>query len=591
MGNAGTFVGAKLTEDCADRLIEWMTQQGIPNPTPKEELHCTVVYSEDREIKIAPLAYEPPLEVDPAGYRFKHFGDNREILVLAFNRPELSHRHKMLRQKHKLDWKFPEYIPHVTLSYNAPDHLDVLPDFPLVFRGEEVGGFNPPEDSAAAEHMNEEVLSSVETLSPQQIAALHGVSIKQIEDQLRQGIEVEHEHTKNSTMAREIALDHLRELPDYYTRLKKVEEWYEIVNDEPVRKKKRPEPPKRLIAKNLVKLGLKEDRHHEDYPRVQEPGPAQLSYTSAMRQNAVGQKCQVIVQMPVLDFLRLTTVDDADIEATFRKQAHPLDSYNKWNRMGDEKEFAAQVNQGKTSQDKDYEWGRIVGPFLRIDLDPPAGTSGKVSGHEGRHRAAAVLNAGGKVIPVALCLRPFKGQFPRSYGPEYELHADHLPLVVQGQFRPVRVRTKDWKPLERDLLGPYRRPMREGILVEVAGTFSWYHPQTEEEVTSELFGNEHWDVVRQNPEKFGLTREQLPQARMEDVYQHGWVRVNYYRGVWYFQGQTKALVQAAAAHYAWAHDGLHEVILDIVHPGYRSYTLMGPAIEKFIKHGVLPEWR
>jgi hypothetical protein len=42
-------------------------------------------------------------------------------------------------------------------------------------------------------------------------------------EQLKMGIEVEKEHTTNSEVARLIALAHLDELPDYYTRLKKME--------------------------------------------------------------------------------------------------------------------------------------------------------------------------------------------------------------------------------------------------------------------------------------------------------------------------------------------------------------------------------
>lgn len=38
------------------------------------------------------------------------------------------------------------------------------------------------------------------------------------------GIKIEKEHTKNEKIAREIALDHLGEVPDYYSKLKKVEE-------------------------------------------------------------------------------------------------------------------------------------------------------------------------------------------------------------------------------------------------------------------------------------------------------------------------------------------------------------------------------
>ena len=43
------------------------------------------------------------------------------------------------------------------------------------------------------------------------------------ENQLQMGIEVEFEHTDNMLIAERIAKDHLAELPDYYTRLEKME--------------------------------------------------------------------------------------------------------------------------------------------------------------------------------------------------------------------------------------------------------------------------------------------------------------------------------------------------------------------------------
>ena len=42
--------------------------------------------------------------------------------------------------------------------------------------------------------------------------------------QLAMGIKVEMEHTKDEDVARQIALDHLTEIPDYYTRLKRMEQ-------------------------------------------------------------------------------------------------------------------------------------------------------------------------------------------------------------------------------------------------------------------------------------------------------------------------------------------------------------------------------
>lgn len=63
----------------------------------------------------------------------------------------------------------------------------------------------------------------VKTPSPEQVAKKHNVSIEAIMSQLEQGTKIEMEHTQDEVMAREIALDHLAEYPDYYDRLKKVE--------------------------------------------------------------------------------------------------------------------------------------------------------------------------------------------------------------------------------------------------------------------------------------------------------------------------------------------------------------------------------
>lgn len=41
--------------------------------------------------------------------------------------------------------------------------------------------------------------------------------------QIRMGKKVEKEHTNDPKQAREIAKDHLAEIPDYYTRLNKME--------------------------------------------------------------------------------------------------------------------------------------------------------------------------------------------------------------------------------------------------------------------------------------------------------------------------------------------------------------------------------
>lgn len=58
------------------------------------------------------------------------------------------------------------------------------------------------------------------TMTPEEIAKKHKVDVKEINRQLEMGIKVEKEHTKDEKTAREIALDHLGEKPNYYSKLK-----------------------------------------------------------------------------------------------------------------------------------------------------------------------------------------------------------------------------------------------------------------------------------------------------------------------------------------------------------------------------------
>jgi hypothetical protein len=59
--------------------------------------------------------------------------------------------------------------------------------------------------------------------SVEQIAKKHRLEVSFVRRQLEMGIPIEHEHTKDKDLATDIALQHLEEIPDYYTRLKKME--------------------------------------------------------------------------------------------------------------------------------------------------------------------------------------------------------------------------------------------------------------------------------------------------------------------------------------------------------------------------------
>jgi hypothetical protein len=62
-----------------------------------------------------------------------------------------------------------------------------------------------------------------QTATFNQILKKFGIRYTDLIIELSKGIKIEQEHTGNKALAREIALDHLSEYPDYYSRLKKVE--------------------------------------------------------------------------------------------------------------------------------------------------------------------------------------------------------------------------------------------------------------------------------------------------------------------------------------------------------------------------------
>jgi len=59
--------------------------------------------------------------------------------------------------------------------------------------------------------------------SVDQIAKKHRLDVSFVQNQLDMGIKIEHEHVTDKDTAMDIALQHLDEIPDYYTRLKKME--------------------------------------------------------------------------------------------------------------------------------------------------------------------------------------------------------------------------------------------------------------------------------------------------------------------------------------------------------------------------------
>jgi hypothetical protein len=117
------------------------------------------------------------------------------------------------------------------------------------------------------------------------------------------------------------------------------------------------------------------------------------------------------------------------------------------------------------------------------------------------------------------------------------------------------------------------------ILLEVAGTYGFFRPSDEKEILCNgPYNKEHADYIQDDPAAFGLTQEEVDSCWSIEkdmvnlinlVLTHGWVRVNYYRGAWDFQGFDFQTTKKSLRYYFENHE-INEANLewgpDAAHP-------------------------
>lgn len=202
----------------------------------------------------------------------------------------------------------------------------------------------------------------------------------------------------------------------------------------------------------------KESRVVEDILNEVTP---RLRVTDKMRNSARGNNSQVMVEMPPEDFLKLTTGKMVDVDQ-IGSEAKSLVQYNRYTKAGHSDKYRDFLNRGKTKADQDYTWGSSQHPMLVIEISEQGGKIiGRVSTHEGRHRAAAYMKKGGKAYPVAIQLR---GDIRVPGSPNYDsskwwYNKDYLPGMVKSQYSEEWVNTSHWKVTADQ---PLRR-VQEGV--------------------------------------------------------------------------------------------------------------------------------
>jgi len=120
------YVQRKLL-NAAD-LIAWAKEQGFETTLPAEDMHVTVLYSR-RPVDPMKIG-EAWSNEDDGGLLIKAGGPRaierlgEDAVVLMFASDNLSWRHRQMVEAGG-SHDFPDYTPHVTLTYSAPEGLDL----------------------------------------------------------------------------------------------------------------------------------------------------------------------------------------------------------------------------------------------------------------------------------------------------------------------------------------------------------------------------------------------------------------------------------------------------------------------------------
>ena len=134
------YVKRALELNCAEKLVEWAKEHGIKETLLPEDMHVTVAFSRE-PVNWSKVHLDKEMHIADEAVHDRnccHLG-NEGAFVLKFKDNYLESRW-LYFCKQGASWDHESYIPHVSLSYNAPPDLDLddyYPNFPIVLEGEE----------------------------------------------------------------------------------------------------------------------------------------------------------------------------------------------------------------------------------------------------------------------------------------------------------------------------------------------------------------------------------------------------------------------------------------------------------------------
>jgi hypothetical protein len=143
----GTYV-AILMDTISKNLLDVFTTQnlGLTEKVDPAGYHCTIIYSRTPVPAAETIKYPTKVVAHVMGYDVFTTKDGGKCLVMRLHCPQAFELNAALNKLGATS-DYPEYKPHVTISYNYTGDIDPtklpIPQFPLVFDDHEVSPLDP----------------------------------------------------------------------------------------------------------------------------------------------------------------------------------------------------------------------------------------------------------------------------------------------------------------------------------------------------------------------------------------------------------------------------------------------------------------
>ena len=189
----------------------WVEDNTSKDPIAKVGMRIRMLNMGDEQDPIDDGLEGTIVTIDDLGTLHVKWDDGRKLGVI----PNIDEYQLLPPEDEQIDFDIFEekdFKPTLTGAKSTPLGKEVTKNFKSAFSNSKVKDIKIESEEVPG--------GEAEGMTAKDLAKKHGVSVKDIEKEIEVGTKIEMEHTDSKKMAKEIAMDHIAEFPDYYTNKK-----------------------------------------------------------------------------------------------------------------------------------------------------------------------------------------------------------------------------------------------------------------------------------------------------------------------------------------------------------------------------------